>query len=93
MQVPTWEWINRQLARTPEEVVEFERIDQEYPWESELTLEESPGFIAYTAADAHRVIALNSKPRRGQPKLAEHAQDDERQHALAMLNSAATGQV
>lgn len=64
-EVPTWDWIHRKLARSPQELEEFERIDAETKWIEPWSLEQSPDWIRFTAEDVKACVP-ERKRRRGE---------------------------
>jgi hypothetical protein len=64
-EVPTWDWIHRKLARSPEELEQFEKIDEEMEWIEPWGLEKSPDWIRFTAEDVKAAVP-ERKRRRGE---------------------------
>jgi hypothetical protein len=64
-EVPTWDWIHRKLARSPEEFEQFQKIDEEMEWIQPWTLEQSPDWIRFTAEDVKHAVP-ERKRRRGE---------------------------
>jgi hypothetical protein len=64
-EVPSWDYINTKLARSPEELELFTKIDAEEDWVAARSLEESPDWIRYTAEDIARAAPARKKRRRG----------------------------
>lgn len=61
--MPTWDWINRRLARTPEEYDLFCKIDEEEPWVPPVSLTDSPEWIRFTAADVEKAAPQRKRRR------------------------------
>ena len=64
-EVPTWDWIHRKLARSPEELEQFVKIEEETEWIEPWSLEMSPDWIRFTAEDVKAVVP-ERKRRRGE---------------------------
>ena len=61
--MPTWDWINRRLARSPEEYTLFCKIDEEEAWVPPVALAESPEWIRFTAADVEAAAPQRKRRR------------------------------
>ena len=64
---PSMRELNRQIARTPEEIALFDALDGDATlWPGPLAVaRETPPFIAYDAADRAEAVASNAKPKPG----------------------------
>lgn len=64
-EVPTWEWIHERLARSPAELQEFIKIDNETEWVEPWSLDKAPDWIRFTAEDVKAAVP-ERKRRRGE---------------------------
>lgn len=61
--VPTWEWVNRKLARSPEEYTAFCEIDESEQWFPPVPLVDTPEWVRFTAADVASVAPQKKRRR------------------------------
>lgn len=64
-EVPTWEWVNRKLARSPQEYEAFCKIDATEEWFPPVSLVDTPEWVRFTAADV-ATVAPQKKRRRNE---------------------------
>ena len=82
---PSMRELNRQIARTPEEIALFDAMDGDATlWPGPLAVaRETPRFIAYDAADRAEAVAANAKPRPGRAGDAAEAKKAADEQALS----------
>ena len=82
---PSMRELNRQIARTPEEIELFDAMDDDKTlWPGSLAVaRETPGFITYDAADRAEAVAAVAKPKPGRAGDAAEAKKAAEAQALS----------